>query len=491
MQRPHATLTRCLVALFAILYALAPSAWAMEHYTDRLTDSKGNSIKGALVYVYQAGTVTLATLYADNGITTKPNPLTTSTAVETAGAFDFYAANGAYDLVFSKEGYTFDALLTRRITLFDPAAGVNGVCINAQAGTTYTVVAGDRGCLVTFSNAATVTVTIPQAGTVGFETGFYFYVLNLGAGQVDLVPVTSTIQGDFDLTLNAGQSTQIVSDGTNFFHSPGIGSQATPTLDQVFDVGKVIDGANSEANCFKVGSASRYYCIFDDPTDGLMFKPSPLADTVIRAWTNQRVLFKDVENTCDALIWDPDAASPNAAWQFGCTASKPLISFLLPLEPRGAATSAAESIVTNQPKQWYLTVTDANTDAVDFEFPVTAKMAGATTATFRLVGVSKHATPSGNIDLDCAMSSYTPGTDTFAAHVTTGEVTALLTPATQNRPVAVTTAAHTINGGALVAGDVVYGSCEVDATATTSAQMTDFRLLGNVLVTLSVNSLSD
>jgi hypothetical protein len=197
-----------------------------------------------------------------------------------------------------------------------------------------------------------------------------------------------------------------------------------------------------------------------------------------------------MEAAANMLCFDPDAASPNAMYQFQ-TGYKPLMSFPVPLEPRGAATSASESLTTNVPKQWYLTLTDANTDAADFSFPVTARMAGATTMTFRLVGVSTNASPSGNIDLDCAVTTYTPGTDTIAAHSTTGEVTALLTPATQYRPVAVTTSAHTINGGALVAGDVVYGSCEVDATATTSAQMTNFRLYGNVIVTLSANSWSD
>lgn len=271
----------------------------------------------------------------------------------------------------------------------------------------------------------------------------------------------------------------------------GGGGGASLTLDQAFDNGKGIDGATSEANCFFVGSATRFFCWYDDATDGLIMKPSPLASTVIRAWTNFNIIFRDVENACDILVIDPDAASSNAAWQFGCTASKPLESFHVALEPRGAATSALESILTNHPKQWYITLTDANTDAGDFAFIVKNSWAGATTATFRLTGVSKHATPSGNIDLDCAMTTVTPGTDTFAAHSTTGEVTALLTPATQNRPVAVTTAAHTINGGPLVAGDIVHGSCEVDATATTSAQMADFRLWATVLVTLSKNSLSD
>jgi hypothetical protein len=200
--------------------------------------------------------------------------------------------------------------------------------------------------------------------------------------------------------------------------------------------------------------------------------------------------FYDEENDCWILRIDPDAASPNAAWTFTCTATKPKITVVAALSPRGSATMTETNVVTNQPKSWWGTLTDANTDAFDFSFPVTAKMVGATTATVRLLGVSDNATPSGNIDLDCAMSAYTPGTDTFAAHVTTGEQTVLLTPATQNRPVATTSAAITING-TLVEGDIIQGSCEVDAAATTSAQLTDFFLWGFATIQISISSLSD
>lgn len=257
-----------------------------------------------------------------------------------------------------------------------------------------------------------------------------------------------------------------------------------------FSALKEIVWANSRANAACIGGGTNPLCIYEDPTHGGTIRPK--TDTNIRwnIWPDFTGCFYDFEGTSCILTIDPDAASPNAIYQFTAP-YKPKVAFMVPLSPRGAATGAYESIVSNQPTEYYLTVTDANTDAADFSFYVTGRMAGASTATFRLIGVSKNAAPSGNIDLDCAVTSFTPGTDTFTAHSTTGEVTALLTPATQNRPVGVTTSAHTINGGALVAGDVVYGSCEVDATATTSAQMTDFRLSGWVLVTLDENSISD
>lgn len=49
---------------------------------------------------------------------------------------------------------------------------------NAQTGTTYTVVATDDLDLVTLSNAAAITVTLPSTMAVGFSATF----IQLGAG---------------------------------------------------------------------------------------------------------------------------------------------------------------------------------------------------------------------------------------------------------------------------------------------------------------------
>lgn len=303
------------------------------------------------------------------------------------------------------------------------------------------------------------------------------------------------------------------------------------TLETVKSRGREITTAVSEATGVQIGDGTNKASMYWDSTLGWVNKPSPLGDSAWRCWTNFNCIVRDEEGDKTFLTINPDAlgagsgtltmatseqiVTSNLGVEFAESDTNPTCAsgnynlyadtsetklkgcengmardvfsreFMLPLNPRGAATGAYESIVTNQPTDYYITVTDANTDAADFTFVVPARYAGATTATFRLTGVSKNASPSGNIDFDCAMTTFLPGTNTYTAHSTTGEVTALLTPATQNRPVAVTTAAHTINSGPLVAGEVVYGSCEVDATATTSAQLTDFRLKGWVLITLN------
>jgi len=86
----------------------------------------------------------------------------------------------------------------------------------AETGITYTMVEEDAGRLLTLSNAAAIAVTLPEAGTTGFEDGSWFLVKNLGAGTVTVTPATSTIDGSATLVLLSGQWASIHSDGTNY-----------------------------------------------------------------------------------------------------------------------------------------------------------------------------------------------------------------------------------------------------------------------------------
>ena len=87
--------------------------------------------------------------------------------------------------------------------------------INAQTGTTYTLVSGDLNKLVTLSNSGAITLTIPSAV---FTTGQEINIQQIGAGQV-------TVQGDGTSTFT-GTGTKlraqysaatIVCTGTNTF----------------------------------------------------------------------------------------------------------------------------------------------------------------------------------------------------------------------------------------------------------------------------------
>jgi hypothetical protein len=80
-------------------------------------DAGGNPMAGVVVTVKKAGTAVNATLYADNGITTKSNGFTN----DSDGTFEYYAPNGRYDEVYTKSGVVFTADNSTDLILYDPA----------------------------------------------------------------------------------------------------------------------------------------------------------------------------------------------------------------------------------------------------------------------------------------------------------------------------------------------------------------------------------
>ena len=133
-----------------------------------------------------------------------------------------------------------------------PTWCIPGVPVNAQTGTTYTVLATDREKLITATNSAAQAYTLPQAGSTGFAGNFNTAIFNMGTGTVTVTPTTSTINGSANLKILAGQTAYIYSDNTNYFaviegstlHActfviPGTGTSGVlqnsdigPTLDQ-------------------------------------------------------------------------------------------------------------------------------------------------------------------------------------------------------------------------------------------------------------------
>jgi hypothetical protein len=79
-------------------------------------------------------------------------------------------------------------------------AGLNEtIPLNTQTGTTYTLVAGDAGDLVTLNNASPITLTVPLNSSVAFATGTQITIAQLGAGQV-------TVAGAVGVTVSASDS---------------------------------------------------------------------------------------------------------------------------------------------------------------------------------------------------------------------------------------------------------------------------------------------
>jgi hypothetical protein len=63
--------------------------------------------------------------------------------------------------------------------------------LNAQTGTTYTFVLGDKDKLVTASTSATQTYSIPTNATTAFPVGTQINIIQIGAGQVTIQAASS------------------------------------------------------------------------------------------------------------------------------------------------------------------------------------------------------------------------------------------------------------------------------------------------------------
>ena len=79
-------------------------------------------------------------------------------------------------------------------------AGLNEtIPLNNQTGTTYTLAESDAGQLITLTNAAAITLTVPTNATVPFANGTQITISQNGAGQV-------TVAGAVGVTITASDS---------------------------------------------------------------------------------------------------------------------------------------------------------------------------------------------------------------------------------------------------------------------------------------------
>lgn len=157
---------------------------------------------------------------------------------------------------------------------------VGSRAVNAQTGTTYTVLDGDCGKLVTTSNASAIATTLPQAGASSqFVAGWSAIISNIGVGTNTITPTTSTINGAASLALSTNQAALIVSDGANYralifrsgstgtgdvvlAASPALsGSPTTPTQTARDNSTKIASTAYVDAAAREKLSAARTYYV--------------------------------------------------------------------------------------------------------------------------------------------------------------------------------------------------------------------------------------
>jgi hypothetical protein len=95
---------------------------------------------------------------------------------------------------------TTDTLTNKTLTTPTINDARQNLTLNAQTGTTYTLVLTDNGRLVTLSNAAAIAVTVPLNSSVAYATGAIVNIQQIGAGAV-------TIQGASGVTITSTGAT--------------------------------------------------------------------------------------------------------------------------------------------------------------------------------------------------------------------------------------------------------------------------------------------
>lgn len=87
--------------------------------------------------------------------------------------------------------------------------------INAQSGTTYTLVLADLGKVVAFSNASGATVTVPTNASVAYATGAQVRVLNVSTGVVTVAGAGGVTVNGSALTLGPNEEGTLLKTATN------------------------------------------------------------------------------------------------------------------------------------------------------------------------------------------------------------------------------------------------------------------------------------
>lgn len=205
---------------------------------------------GATVTVYNAGTVVLASIFADNIATPKANPFTADAA--TAYWF-FYAANGRYDIKFSGGGIAAPYTLSD-VLLLDTAAGGYIQTLNAQGQVAQTLVAGNAGADFAIASVLGVhTFNLPNAGvgvrglvSTGIQTfaGAKSFQSPIGVSSGGLGVGTVPANGQVPIGNGANYVAALLTAGSSMSIVNGAGSitidtiqdlraTATPTFDQL------------------------------------------------------------------------------------------------------------------------------------------------------------------------------------------------------------------------------------------------------------------
>jgi hypothetical protein len=351
-------------------------------------------------------------------------------------------------------------------------------CVNAQTGLTYTVLSSDRGCFVTFDNAAAVEVILPQAGTAGFDAGFSFMAVNVGAGIVTIAPATSTIQGSQDLDVTTGKGVEIVSDGTNYSYNPGLGlTVETQGLSNVLAIDRIDGEAISEGTALQVGSAAAnvWALTFYDATSGLVLHTCKASNVLHNCDKVTKVIagkkFKVTDASDVALLdFDPNGATAKIQYALGAKKIRKYV-FIPAGYLAGDGTNcplAASAVTINGGPKTYTMICGSGADGdMDFDLVMDSAWDGGTLGFEPVYTQTSSSTGalSSSIKAQCTSSGETPST--WGASVAINDTVVTGLSASDRQLSAAVTPAWGCTGG-----DQLFVRYTLDVTGTTTPEAT-------------------
>jgi hypothetical protein len=291
----------------------------------------------------------------------------------------------------------------------------------------------------------------------------------------------------------SGVTTLTVPDGLLTDDGSGavsLASPSTPTLDQAFDQGKTIDGANSVANAVRIGDGTTPVCIYTDASLGPQVRPCTDANTQTVIPTNFTHSLYDEEATAAVETVDPDAASTLLVWQYPTATYRPKKSVWfgagsLSTDGTQCAAPAEATPVASGPKVWTIICTDNDGSTIHGAMRMPDSW-DAGTVTFTHVYQQTAADTSalnGDIAAQCRGNGEAPSS-TYGTEVAIDDAGVVGSGAND-----MTTSAAVTPTGTCAAGDMLYWRYQLDATGTTTAVATLHHLGFNM--EYSITSRSD
>jgi hypothetical protein len=183
----------------------------MQSYSDVVIDATGRPSPAAIT-VYLTGTTTKATIYSNNTGTVLANPMTT----DGFGRFEFYAANGRYDLaVVTGAG----AYQVSDVLLFDGIVSGAVVTVPFSATPTFDATSGSL-FKITLTGDVTAS-TFTGTGGLGLQPITFMIIQDGTGGHTFAWP--ANVVGGMSISGTAGAvNVQTgVFDGTNLYMLPG------------------------------------------------------------------------------------------------------------------------------------------------------------------------------------------------------------------------------------------------------------------------------